>query len=153
MRDENRKRLPHDLPLWIDPSKEIYYVTVCCQPRWQNHLAYPEIAKRIFETVQFRNDRHIWFVYVLILMPDHLHALVSFPPSGKSIKDVISQWKEWLAKKVGIHWQRDFFEHRLRTDESRREKADYILNNPLRAGLVSRPEVWPFVWFPGVRNG
>src|SRR5947199_10730074 len=69
-------------------------------------------------------------------MPDHLHALLSFPPSGKPLRLIISKWKEWTAKELGIVWQRDFFEHRLRHDESRREKADYILHNPVRNKLL-----------------
>jgi hypothetical protein len=48
-----------------------------------------------------------------------------------------------------IDWQDDFFEHRLRNDESARQKADYILANPVRKGLVSRAEDWPHVWFGG----
>jgi hypothetical protein len=60
---------------------------------------------------------------------------------------IISKWKEWTDKRVGIVWQRDFFDHRLRDDESRREKADYILNNPVRRNLVARPEDWPFIYF------
>jgi hypothetical protein len=36
-------------------------------------------------------------------------------------------WKRWTARQMGIEWQRDFFEHRLRSDESLREKTDYIL--------------------------
>ena len=80
-------------------------------------------------------------------MPDHVHALLSFPPSGKRLHSVISQWKGWTAKTIGLEWQRDFFEHRLRRGENRREKADYILNNPVRKGLVARPEDWPFVYF------
>jgi hypothetical protein len=35
----------------------------------------------------------------------------------------------------------------LRRDESRREKADYILQNPVRKNLVARPEDWPFIYF------
>ena len=80
-------------------------------------------------------------------MPDHVHGLISFPPSGKPLRVVISKWKEWTAKELGIEWQRDFFEHRLRGEENRREKSDYILANPVRKGLVHRPEDWPFVYF------
>ena len=61
----------------------------------------------------------------------------------------MSKWKEWTCKEIGIVWQDDFFEHRLRHDESRREKADYILANPVRAELVGRAEDWPFVYFGG----
>ena len=60
---------------------------------------------------------------------------------------VISKWKEWTAKQLSIEWQQDFFEHRLRHDESRREKVEYILANPVRAGLADRVEEWPFVYF------
>ena len=80
-------------------------------------------------------------------MPDHLHALISFPPSGKPVKLIVRKWKEWTAKTVGINWQRDFFEHRLRREESRREKADYILQNPVRKKLAARAEDWRFVYF------
>jgi REP element-mobilizing transposase RayT len=72
-------------------------------------------------------------------MPDHLHALLSFPPSEKPIRLFISKWKEWTARTVGIQWQDDFFEHRLRHDESRRQKADYILENRSRTGIKLAP--------------
>jgi putative transposase len=45
-----------------------------------------------------------------------------------------------------IDWQHDFFEHRLRQEESLHEKADYILANPVRAGLVKEIEDWPYVF-------
>jgi putative transposase len=142
-----RKRLPHEIPLWVDPHKEIYFITTNCQPRYKNQLARPEIAQRIFETIQHRQEKFLWWPYLFLLMPDHVHALLSFPPSDKKVGKIISKWKEWTAKTIGIEWQEGFFEHRMRSEESRREKADYILANPIRAGLVARPEDWPFVYF------
>jgi hypothetical protein len=56
--------------------------------------------------------------------------------------------RNWTGKALGIRWQRDFFEPRIRRDENLREKADYILLNPVRAGLVDKPENWPFVFVP-----
>jgi putative transposase len=84
----------------------------------------------------------------MLLMPDHVHLLASFPEAGKQMQTVVSKWKEWTAKEIGIRWQRDFFERRLWREESLREKADYILLNPVRAGFVSRPDDWPFVFIP-----
>jgi hypothetical protein len=43
-----------------------------------------------------------------------------------------------------------FFEHRLQGDESLDEKAGYILENPVRAGLVAKPEDWPYRFVSGV---
>jgi REP element-mobilizing transposase RayT len=162
-----RKILPHDIPLWIDPRNEVYFITINCRDRCQyggagalrrpdiaarcpyqgNQLALPDVSGRLFETVRHRQEKFIWWPHIFLLMPDHVHALISFPPSGRPMKNVVSKWKEWTAKEIGVDWQRDFFEHRLRHDESRREKADYILQNPVRKSLVARPEDWPFVYF------
>ena len=63
------------------------------------------------------------------------------------MRSIVSKWKEWTSKELGIVWQSDFFEHRLRGEESRREKGDYILANPVRKNLVQRAEDWPFIYF------
>jgi REP-associated tyrosine transposase len=142
-----RKLLPHEVPAWVNPHNEIYFVTINCQERFHNQLTIPEVSSRIFESVRHRQDEYIWWPYLFLLMPDHLHALLSFPPSEKRVQTVVSKGKEWTAKGIGIVWQRDFFEHRLRHDESHREKADYILQNPIRKKLVECIEQWPFVYF------
>jgi len=115
-----RKTLPHRIPLWINPRAEIYFITINFQARVRNQLAVPHVAERLFETVRHRQETFLWWPYVFLFMPDHLHTLISFPPSGKPFKTVMRKWKEWTAKELGIIWQRDFFEHRLRHDESRR---------------------------------
>ncbi len=66
------------------------------------------------------------------------------------IKKLIRNWKHWTAQNFGFRWQRDFFEHRLRSDESLDAKAGYILENPVRAGLVAKPEDWPYRFVSGV---
>ena len=142
-----RKYLPHEIPSWVDPNKETYFISINCEERGRNQLAIPNVAEQLFETVRYRQEKFLWWPYLFLLMPDHLHSLLSFPPSDKSIKRVVSKWKEWTAKEIGIVSQRDFFEHRLRHEESRREKADYILANPVRKKLVARLEDWPFVYF------
>ena len=147
MKIPRRKILPHDVPLWVDPQKEIYFITINCKDRFRNQLTVPHVAERLFETVRHRQEKLLWWPYLFLLMPDHLHTLVSFPPSGKPLKLIISKWKEWTDKAIGVVWQRDSFEHRLRREESRREKVDYILNNPVRKKLVARVEDWPFVYF------
>ncbi|MEP6710036.1 MAG: transposase [Verrucomicrobiota bacterium] len=97
-----RKRLPHDVPLWVDPAKECYFITISCKPRGQNHLALPDVANAVFETVQHRNEEMVWYVHVALLMPDHVHMLVSFPQNEKRLQKIVSKWKEWTAKTIGI---------------------------------------------------
>ena len=142
-----RRKLPHDIPLWVDPHREIYFITINCRERFRPQLTVPVVAEGLFETVRHRQENFLWWPHLFLLMPDHLHALLSFPPSGKRIRLVVSKWKEWTAKNMGVVWQDDFFEHRLRREESLRQKADYILENPVRAKLVSKWEDWPFMYF------
>jgi hypothetical protein len=46
----------------------------------------------------------------------------------------------------GSLWQDESFDHLLRSDESLRQKAEYICQNPVRAGLVEREEDYPWLW-------
>ena len=140
-----RKQLPHDRPLWVRTEDEIFFITVCCEPRGKNQLCYPKIARAIFDSVEFRNRSRVWYARLVCLMPDHLHALISFPYE-RPMKQIIADWKRFLARALKIEWQRDFFDHRLRRDESHHEKADYIRANPVRAGLVTASEAWPYFW-------
>ncbi len=80
-------------------------------------------------------------------MPDHLHALVSFPQHTE-MGAVIAEWKKFAARSWNLRWQEGFFDHRLRSDESARQKEEYIRQNPVRAGVVDKPEDWPYVWWP-----
>jgi putative transposase len=135
--------------LWVDSQKEICFLTINCENGGVNSLAKPDIAKAIFETIAFRQEQDLWFAHLFVTMPDHVHGLVSFPPSARPLQGVVSDWKRWTARHLSIAWQSDFFEHRLRDDESALGKADYLLANPVRAKLVERPEQWPYAWFGG----
>ena len=96
------KALPHEIPTWIKPEEHIYFITINCRERLTNQLALPEIASQIFETVRYRQDNNQWWPYIFLLLPDHLHALISFASSDKPIQTVVSKWKERVAKEVGI---------------------------------------------------
>jgi putative transposase len=76
-------------------------------------------------------------------MPDHLHGIVIFPERFE-IQKMIREWKRWLTRQYQFAWQDGFFEHRLRSQDSAVEKAEYIRMNPVRAGLVENADSWPF---------
>ena len=77
-------------------------------------------------------------------MPDHLHALIAINGDA-SLSTIIGNFKRATTKFAGIQWQRNFFDHRLRYDESSDNKEVYIRQNPVRAGLVETEEAWPYV--------
>jgi putative transposase len=81
----------------------------------------------------------------MLLMPDHLHALVDFPFWG-DMGRIVGGWKRYLCTQLWIALQPNFFDHRLRGDESHNEKWKYIKMNPVRAGLVQNAEEWPYIY-------
>jgi putative transposase len=146
-----RKKLGHEVPAWVD-SGAVFFVTICCAERHANQLCCDDVARVLFEAVEFRQRGLRWYVHLLVLMPDHLHALVAFP-SQEAMGAVVSNFKEATAKMAGVRWQTGFFDHRIRADESYDEKAAYIRANPVRAGLVDDNAKWPWVWEAGIHGG
>ena len=61
------------------------------------------------------------------------------------LSDLIRDFKRITARRGKIAWQRNFFDHRLRHDESECEKAEYIRQNPIRAGLIPDDAPWPYM--------
>jgi putative transposase len=137
--------LDHTIPTWAESDAE-YFITICCHDRGENTLAFPVVAKIIFDAVQVYERRKLWFVSFMLLMPDHLHGIFDFPLEA-SMQALFANWKRYLLRERGIRFHRDFFDHRLRSDESFRQKVEYIRYNPVRSGLVSKPEDWPYVYF------
>ena len=140
----SRKYLDHTIPVFAEWDAT-YFLTICCLPRGANTLCTAEHAAAIFESVQFYESMGKWSVRIMLLMPDHLHALVDFPFWG-DIGYTVRQWKRFLSNRLRITFQRNFFDHRLRKDESHDEKWKYIKMNPVRAGLINDIETWPYVY-------
>ena len=138
-----RDSLPHDLPLWVDVEAAVFFITCCAQDRSMKPFAVPETALGLRDSIRHRVEFRIWWVHTACIMPDHVHLVLGFSPEAdvtKSIRD----WKRWTSRALGFKWQRDFFEHRLRHDESFEEKSRYVCENPVRAGLVQDWRDWPY---------
>ena len=85
-----------------------------------------------------------------MIMPDHIHLFAAFSPESPDLWKWVKALRGDLSKILredegeGTHWEKDFFDHVLRSEESYREKYEYVQQNPVRAGLVKRPEDWPY---------
>ena len=79
-------------------------------------------------------------------MPDHLHVLLSLLPPGVSLSRWVGDLKRWVSHEApavtsrAFAWQPNFYEHVVRRSEELSTVARYILDNPVRLGLVPRPE-------------
>jgi len=136
--------LDHKPPDGIEPQA-CYFITVCAEPRGTNHFCHPSLGSKIIESIRHYHEQRSWFCHVALLMPDHIHLLLNIA-SNDMLSQTIGSWKRWLAKYQATSWQPNYFDHRLRNDESLQQKTDYILLNPVRAGLIQQAQDWPYVW-------
>ena len=141
-----RKRLDHTTH-FARRFGAIYFITICCERRGANQLCDEKTARVLFDTARIYHERGRWNLNLVLVMPDHLHALIGID-GRDSLSRLIRDYKRITAKLAGIQWQRNFFDHRLRHDESLAEKFAYISQNPVRAGLVPNESEWPYVLIP-----
>ena len=141
-----RKRLDHTTH-FAGRFGAIYFITVCCERRRTNQLCDGKTARELFNTARIYHERGRWNLNLLLLMPDHLHALIGID-GRDSLSQLIRDYKRITAKLACVKWQRNFFDHRLRHDESLAEKFAYICQNPVRAGLISNERDWPYLFTP-----
>jgi putative transposase len=144
-----RKRLPHQVPQWVADGS-FFFISINCEPRGRNHLARAGVGDAVLNAARFNHEQLVWHCRLMLLMPDHLHAILAFPHEP-GMKTTVENWKKFLAREHGIAWQRDFFDHRLRSSNEETEKRDYILMNPVRKGCCERAEDWPWVYRPNDR--
>jgi len=140
-----RKWLRHEAPDWVD-SGAVFFVTINARPRGTEALL-GEAGKAVISTAQFYHEKRVWWLRLVMVMPDHLHLLVSFPEEV-AMKEQIRKFKAYLRRTISIDWQAGFFDHRLRNEAAIEEKWHYVMMNPVRAGLVDSPEKWALHWRP-----
>jgi putative transposase len=133
---------------WLYTDSPIYYLTLCTQNRVRT-LANADIHEEFTRFSQRATDYYV-LVGFFMIMPDHIHLFAGFcdksPPLWKWVKALRGALTKQLRKTSGLgtHWEKDFFDHVLRSQESYLEKMEYVRQNPVRAGLVKRPEDWPY---------
>jgi putative transposase len=126
-----------------DRTPTLIFLTACAARR-RPWLADPQVHAALVQI--WRSATH-WEVGPYILMPDHLH-LFAWPGYGSAPFDRwIQYWKSMFTKRLrngDMRWQSGGMHHRIRSWEGAEEKRRYMMMNPVRAGLVAKPEDWPF---------
>jgi len=139
--------MPHHVPVWV-PAHSRYFITINCRQRGEDMLGRNGHAKRLLESIQVYETLNKWRVFLVLVMPDHVHLIGSFNHTI-GIQPVIKSWKGYHARVNGIEWQRDFFEHRIRNQAEFTKLYYYVLLNPVRKGLVTDWRNWPHKYVCG----
>ncbi|EPZ15061.1 hypothetical protein M622_16995 [Thauera terpenica 58Eu] len=131
---------------------------------WRRRPLFADPANVARLRAAFAHTRTVapYRIDALVLLPDHLHCIWtlpdgdadfstrwnrikgsftrSLPPAAKSLRGSPSRRERCV-------WQRRFWEHRIRDDVDFARHCDYIHWNPVRHGLATRPDEWPYSSF------
>ena len=149
------KQIKRRKPLRLDEfeykgSYFVYHITICTSNK-QPYFLEPRIAKVIEDALVFRRNKNEIVLFCYCVMPDHLHILLSLNDTyAKRLQEWVSAFKRYTSKATyelcGIKplWQKNFFDHVVRKEESLNNIAEYIVNNPVRKGIIEEWEQYPY---------
>ena len=149
------ERLHHRVPHWVESGALLHIRIGLEREKQQRMLIDPSLAPALLHSATLYEANMRWHIALFLLMPDHVHAVLSFP-RDKSMSEVIRGWKRFHTRTYRVMWQEGYFDHRLRPDERGTQlsaKLNYIRQHPVAAGLCTRAEDWPWVIDPFASEG
>jgi REP element-mobilizing transposase RayT len=115
-------------------------------PRW---LADDRIARMMVESIRWR-DGKVYELLAFCIMPNHVHMVFStdnpLPVVMQSLKGYTSRQANQILNRKGKFWQDESYDHVIRNEEELERILKYVVNNPVKAGLVDAPEQWPWTY-------
>ena len=109
--------------------------------------------RRVFLALLRRNVRDLaWVTHTWCLMTNHFHLVLEVGEPTLSVgmerlNGVYAQWFNAFYRRSGHVFGRRFWSKRIEGDRQLRDVAEYVLHNPVRAGLCSDP--WDWRWVGG----
>jgi len=122
----------------------VYFVTLCVHAK-QPHFKNPETAVYIADEINYRaHTTKEVLVLAYCIMPDHVHLLIKLNQGyGNTLQNWVAAFKRYTARLfqqsngVSPLWQKNFYEHVVREEESLEQIAEYIVHNPVRKNMVN----------------
>jgi putative transposase len=132
---------------------EFHFLAFSCYRRrpYLKSIAAMEIFEDALERVRLR---YLFVIVGYVVMPEHVHLLINEPQRG-----LLSRAIQALKLSVTMRraerpfWQAHYYDFNVWKHEKFVEKLRYIHRNPVRRGLVARPEEWQWSSFRHYQTG
>ncbi|MCW1245675.1 transposase [Pseudomonas sp. SAICEU22] len=137
----------------VNELDRIYLLTTVVHQR-QPIFSDWRLGRLLVEQLRSAEEASLVTSLAWVVMPDHLHWLAQLQAGNLAglmnrIKSRSSRTINLARCQQGRLWQRGYYDRALRKDEDLKDAARYIINNPLRAGLVTRVgdyPLWDAIW-------
>jgi putative transposase len=134
-------------------SDRTFFITIVTAQR-HPLFRFEANAKLLLQTLLDYRAQGRYLLHEFVIMPDHLHLLIT--PAGnmsleRAVQFIKGGFSFRLKTKLTV-WQESFTNHRIRDEEDFERYCEYIRMDPIRAGLLGRPEEYPYssASYPGV---
>ena len=123
-----------------------HFITFSCYHR----LPYldNDPARILFESeLEKLRQRHQFYLFGYVLMPNHVHLLLSEPkrhPLATTLNVLKGETSKRLKDDRRQFWQTRYYDFNVLTHKKHVEKLKYIHRNPVERGLAENPEDWPW---------
>ena len=123
------------------------------------HLADPRLAQVVVDSLYWYSGKH-YDLLAFAIMPSHVHwvfqplrewlaTLPESPPTPRQrIQHSVNRYTavrcNQLLGATGSFWQRESYDHWVRDADELERIIRYVEANPVKAGLATAPELWPF---------
>jgi REP element-mobilizing transposase RayT len=158
----NRKK--HRLPMECYSLSDCEYFFTLCAHHQGTPFTDATLAGAVVESLLWRRSQHDWMLFCYCLMPDHLHFIVKLPPREirydkagargrvpEGVLDQVGNFKKFTTTQVwwkyggtGRLWQRSSYDKIIRYNGSIQAATTYVLDNPVRKGLVEKWQDYPY---------
>ena len=134
---------PHRLSVATCSGGYRHFLTMCTRNRRPHFSDSAVVCRTIDHFVQTASVEG-FEVLAYCFMPDHLHVLVQGLTEGADLRRFVRLAKQragfWFARERHERlWQDSFFDRTLRQEDELATVIRYVINNPVRAGLVDAP--------------
>ena len=140
-------------------THNLHHITFACFHH-QPLLGSEPARDLVVQTLERVRRWYGFYINAYVVMPDHVHLLISEPERG-SLAIAIQMLKQIVSRTLERQrdlplWQRRYYDFNVWSAGKFDEKMRYIHENPVRAGLVRKPEEWKWSsfrhWFYGVES-
>ena len=115
--------------------------------RW---LQDPRVAKLMADALRYgESGKSAYELIAWVIMPNHVHVLfrpmIRLDKIVRWLKVATASRANRILRRIGNEfWDREYFDHWVRSDEELTDIMEYIERNPVCAGLVKEPGDWPW---------
>jgi len=103
----------------------------------------------VVDTIIFGKSKSWYYLLGYVIMPNHLHLAIA--PKDKKISEIMMNLKGYTSRKInslarrsGKVWQDGYIDFPIDKRDAIMQKINYIEQNPVRAGLVSDCNKYPY---------